>query len=405
MINKLRKKFIFITIVSVSLVLLIIMGIVNITNFVKIKRKADYMLEIIANNNGAVPKPDKHNKNKLSGYMSPETPYETRYFTVTVKNDGNIMFVDTGYVAAISTSDAVEYAEDVLKKGRKSGICENYRYLVKKGESSSQIIFLDFSRDLETFKYFLITSIFASSVGIFSVFILVVIFSKIAIKPVSQSYEKQKQFITNASHEIKTPLTIISASAEVIEMENGESQWVDSIKNQITRLTELTKSLISLARMDENDINITFTDFSLSDCMAETLEPFISLAKSKNRTILADIEKNISYTGNEDAIRQLTAILADNAVKYSEENSDITISLKKHGKNNEIVVSNKAENLQKGDYSIYFERFYRADLSHNSTQSGYGIGLSIAKAIAEQHHGKISAKSLDGNTIIFTVIL
>ena len=229
--------------------------------------------------------------------------------------------------------------------------------------------------------------------------------SKRAIKPIADSYEKQKHFITDAGHELKTPLTVISASADVLEMTQGENEWTQSIRNQVVRLTELTNSLVSLARMDEHDSKLLMTDFSISDAVTESLEPFSRLASQQGKHVEMNIQKNISFDGNEESIRKLVGILIDNAIKYSGEKGEIAVTLKSVSRGPMLQMKNSVDEISKGNHDELFERFYRGDASRSSEIGGYGIGLSIAKAIVCAHKGKITARSEDGKSLLISVLL
>jgi len=410
MIKKLQRKFIAVAMISVILVLISIMGVINITTYLNITKKADALLYVLTESGGAFPNinriqnvPDIQPK-PVYDNISAEAPYETRYFSVYFKANGEVIKADTSNIAAISNDQAIEYAKDIYSSNKQSGSYGQYMYSSVAYEDGQLIVFIDCSRDLSIFSSFLMTSILVSVSGILSVFILVCIFSKIIVKPVAESYEKQKCFITDASHEIKTPLTIIDANTEVLEMENGENEWTKSIKNQIKRLTSLTNSLVSLTKMDEENNKIQMTDFSLSDAVTEASSSFIVLAQTHGNTFETNIEKNISFNGDEKAIRQLVSILLDNAIKYSDNKGIIEVSLKKQNKKIELTVFNTVEHIEKGNHDIMFDRFYRADSSRNSQTGGYGIGLSLAKSIVESHRAKIFAKSTNEKSIEFTVL-
>lgn len=410
MIKKIRTRFILITMCSLIVVLSVIIGFINITSYHKITTKADNLLTYIAENEGHFPKPDKHVKpdeilNNRGNGFSPEAPFDTRYFYVKVGDGGEIMEINTGNIFAVSTANAVEYAEAVWKKGIGHGYYEEYRYIIRVAPEGSMVIFLDNSREMNSFKAFFSASVLASLIGILAVFLLVMLLSKRAINPIVESYEKQKRFITDAGHEIKTPLTIIDANTEVIEMEYGESEWTNSIRNQAKRLTELTNSLVALSRMDESSEVLLMTEFSLSDAVTEGAEPFMAFAKTQEKSIYTEIEQKLSYTGNEQALRQLVGILLDNAIKYSSSHSDIFLSLKGQGKSIVLTCENSVDEIERGSRNELFDRFYRGDKSRNSESGGYGIGLSLAKAIVEAHKGKIFAKSENGKSLTITVIL
>lgn len=409
MIKKLRRKFVTVAMCSVIAVLAVIIGIINAAGFYNLSQKADETLAVLSENGGVFPKPEKGNKaggKPLGPHgMSPEAPYETRYFSVLFSGSGEIISVNTGSIAAISTEEAMEYARHVYRSGKTSGFYSDYKYSFSDGAQGRLLIFLDCGRDLSTLRSFFLTSLWVSLAGIAGVLVLVLLFSKIAIRPVAESLEKQRQFITGASHEIKTPLTIIDASLSVLEMEAGESQWTESIHNQVNRLSQLTSNLVALARMDEENNRLKTMDFSLSDAVEETLEPFLPLAEAKGKVLELEIQPNLFYQGDEQAIRQMVSTLADNAMKYSDERGAIRAVLKKQGKNCVLTIFNTVESIDPGNLDRLFERFYRGDSSRSSEIEGYGVGLSLAKAIVLSHKGKIHAQSTDGKSLTITVTL
>lgn len=459
MIKRLQRKFIISAMAAVTIVLSIIMIIINSVNYVNIIKSANNLLNILEDNNGVFPMEEKDNPHAADNDekkppkidISKEAPFQTRYFTVEITPEGNVYRVDTGKIAAISTETAKEYALELYNQNKTEGRrnCYIYRAVnLKKaaadsstdttnvgGDSSSSIdttrgiedgsnnvtkasgdsdtnssrngntmyIFLNVENDLKNFYTFLWSSIAVSIIGIVFVLILIVVFSKSIVSPMAQSYEKQKTFITDASHEIKTPLAVIEANTEVVEIENGESQWTRSIKEQISRLSELTEKLVFLAKMDEERNIFVMAEFSLSKLAQEITEGFNGMAKAQNKKYTVSIDSDIGVKADEKAIKQLLSILIENAFKYSDREGNIAVTVKKNGKYKEIEVRNTADNLKKGNLSILFERFYRLDSSRNSNTGGSGIGLSIAKAIAEAHKGKIKAYSLDGKEIVLKV--
>lgn len=407
MIKSLRKKFIAITMCSVILVLTFIIGSINIASFRDVDSNADALLEIISENGGIFPHLDDIHKDVKTPRrdVSPEAPFETRFFTVSVNTGGEVVAADTGKIAAVSVEEASALASELYAKGKTEGYRNTYKYRAVENGEETMYIFLDCSRELTTFYSFLASSVLISLAGILLVFILVVVLSKLAVKPVYENYKKQKQFITDAGHELKTPLTIIDANTEIIEMENGESEWTRSIKNQVERLSELTQNLVFLSKTDEENAALNKLDFSLSDAVTEAANPFFSVAKANGKTLYLNVQGNITYCGEEASIRRLISLLLDNAVKYSSENSSIDLTLKKSGKNILLTVENAVDEIQKGNLDILFERFYRPDASRNSQTGGSGIGLSAARAVVNAHNGKIKAESKTGKEIIFTVTL
>lgn len=419
MIRDLRKKFILVAMLSTMLVLTAIMGVVNFSNYREMLDRADEMTALLEQNAGKFPeepswheqddtetppaKPENDEKDKSR--FSVETPFETRYFTVTVDENGEVTDCDLDRIAAVDEETAEEYTQTAQQKNKTTGFQGIYRYRVTETEDGAKYVFLDCRREISNFRTVLVTTISVSLLGLAAVFVLVVIFSRMVFRPVEESIQKQKRFITDASHELKTPLTIIDANIEVMEMESGESQWTKSTRKQIQRLSGLVQQLVTLSRLDEEKGLEEKCEFNLSEAVSECVQPYESLAQTREKNLTLNIEEDITYTGDERSIRQLAGILMDNAVKYSSENGNITLTLKKKGKKIFLEVYNDADDLPQGKLDVLFERFYRLDSSRNSGTGGSGIGLSMAKAIVQAHKGKITAENKNGRGLTITVIL
>lgn len=330
MIRKLRVKFIAMSMLSLLVVLLAIMGSVNLVNYQGIVEDADQVLDILVDNNGSFPRQENQKQGDgsappsdsgLGGLreLSPELPYESRYFSVLLNSEGEVETVDTGKIAAVDTSAAIEYAQEAVSRGTERGFLSDYRYAITSDESGTRVIFLDCGRNLSTFYTFLKASCGISAVGLAAVLLLMVLFSGRIIRPVAESYDKQRRFITDAGHELKTPLTIIDADAEVLEMDIGENEWLQDIRRQTDRLAKLTGALIALSRMEEGEEQFQMIDFPISDVVGETAQSFQALAKTQNKRFESSIQPLLTLHGDENAIRQLTGILLDNALKYSPE--------------------------------------------------------------------------------------
>ena len=418
MIRRLRRKLILACMVSLALVLAVILGGVNLMSYHKMVTDADAILALLDANGGNFPQ--KHGaegtppdgtpparKNPFDpGGISPETPYESRFFSVLLDEDGQALQVDTGQVVAVDEETAVTYAQTVWASGRRSGFLGNYRYLLCEEEQGTLIVFLDCGRSLSTFLSTLLTSVLLALLGLLAVLMLLLILSKHIVRPVAESYEKQKQFITDAGHELKTPMTIISADADLAEMECGENQWISDIRRQAQRLTRLTNDLIYLSRMEEEQPRLQPIEFPISDVAEEMAQSFQALAKSQGKELLLQIQPMLSFTGDEKAIRQLLSILLDNALKYSADSTPLKLGLERQGRTILLTVSNPvAQPMEQEKLSHLFDRFYRTDQSRSSETGGYGLGLSIARSIVLSHKGKIRAESPDGRTLTIVVHL
>ncbi|MDD6404283.1 MAG: HAMP domain-containing sensor histidine kinase [Clostridiales bacterium] len=432
MIKNLRKRFIFAAMASTFGVLLVIMSILNVANYYRMVSRADETLTELGDNNGRfdsgdfvkkkpdittddglvndikakddMTQPPDNPGGKYGDRFSPETPFQTRYFSVVVEN-GEITSYNLDNIAAVDEEEANTYASEILKDGSNLGFTDIYRYKLVINDDGERIIFVDCRQELEAFRNTLIYSVGVSLIGFLVVFMLVLFWSKKIFKPVAESYEKQKRFITDASHEIKTPLTIIDANTEVIEMVSGESEWTRNTRDQVKRLTALTNQMVALSRLDENPEPREKAEFNLSDVAYEVIDHFTSLSEVKGKKINADIQNGIIYTGDENSIRQLISILVDNAMKYAVSSEAIDITLKRDGRKVRFTLRNLAEGMEEGDQRMLFERFYRPDSSRNSETGGSGIGLSLAKSIVESHKGKITAKCDRDGYITFQIVI
>ena len=404
MIRRLRWKFILIAMLSLFMVLAIIMVTINALSYKGVIDKADETLDIIAERQGKLPVlpqlPGFHQNRE----WDKEIPVESRFFLVVFSKNAEPVSVIIGNITVLDGEDAVYMAERALQEGKERDFLGNYRYLVRDEGDFTQVVCLDCSSALSTNRNFVIISITISAAGLLAVFLLLYFLSKLVTEPVSQSVEKQKRFITDAGHELKTPLTVIDADAELIAMENGESEWVTDIKLQTKRLASLTNDLIYLSRMEEEGYKLPFVEFPLSDLVSEISQSFTSIFKTNGKNFNTRIENLMAIKGDEKSISQLVSILLDNAVKYSSVNDTVELELKKQGRYACLSVTNRAEDITREKAERLFDRFYRGDKSREQ-KSGYGLGLSIARAIVENHKGKITATVKDTGRLEITALL
>ena len=404
MIKKLRTKFIIVTTCIVVLVIGGIIGIINAVNYARVNEDSNKILSVLVENDGTMPLPNFDDNENPMPTLPPETPFQTRFFTVTVNGDA-IVSVDVSKIFKITEDQAKAQTQEVISSGQVDGYYNDYKIVKISTDNGEMYIFLDCSRDLYFARNFLKISLMIGLSAIVLIFGLVWFFSSIIVKPIAESYSKQKRFITDANHEIKTPLAIIGATNEVIELKFGENEWSDTINNQVKKLTALTEKLVFLSRMDEENAEIPMTEFNLSETISEVVEPFKNLANISNKTLNVSIENDLKVVGEVSLIGQLVSILLENAFKYSNKNGTIDLFLSSNGKNKKIIVANTTDGVDKKNLDKLFDRFYRADDSRNSETGGNGIGLSIAKSIVNIHKGKITVKSDDGKYIVFSVII
>lgn len=404
MIKKVRSRFIVVSMTALFVLLAVILAGMNVMNYNSVITEADETLSLLTGNGGKFPDIGKEKPENLPRNMSPEVPYEARYFSVLLNQKGELIQIDTRKIKAVDSEQAAEYAGLAVKKGQEKGFIEDYRYIKHSGAGGVKVTFLDCGRKMHSYRMFLSISIGMALAGYLLFFFVILIFSDRILKPVTESYEKQKRFITDAGHEIKTPLTIIKADADVLEMDYGENEWVADIQKQAKRLTTLTNDLVYLSRMEEQDHFIQMIEFPFSDIVSETAASFQSLAQTQGKGFECSVQPMLSLKGDEKAIAQLVGILLDNALKYSPEYGRVSLKLEKKNRSLQLSVYNTIEGtIAKEELSQLFERFYRRDASHNSQTGGYGIGLSLAKSIVTAHGGRIQAKSEDGHSLTIMV--
>lgn len=454
MVKLLRRKFIVVAMGSLLAVLILVLGGINLVHIFQSEQRTDGILWMLANFNGEFPeeknakkflnrpsrqeddqeqttneqtKPQETEEDEQQAQIqdsrfedyqekwyvrqllnaepliSAETRFSTRYFTVGLDESGAVEQINVNHIAAVTEELAQEYSQTVLAKQKNEGYLGQYKYLKLHEDTGSMIIFLDCTTEQEAIQSFLYLSCGIALLVFVVVLLLVCIFSKGAIAPIITSVEKQKQFITDAGHELKTPLTIISANADVLALYAGENEWVDSIRNQVDRLNVLVQELLMLARMEEQcQLETALLDFSA--LVEQTAKPFAILAEKKNISLQLQIEPEIMIRGEAGSLQRLVSVLVDNAVKYVQQCGAVSVTLKKKNRSAQLEVYNSCDMVPEGDLNRLFDRFRRTDLSRARENGGYGIGLSVARVVAQTHHGKIYVERRDEG-ICFTVKL
>ena len=427
MIERLRKRFIRIAVLSVALVMLLLSAAVNVSNYVSVNSDVDSLLAMISEE---IERPSlfPHGEDGLHGGMredgtppdgepgwfderggrrfNSETPFSTRYFILYYDEQGELLASDLTHIASVEEDEVSEYLSAASKHGEGSAYYGGYKYRVSPfGTGAYKAVFMDCYSQLRSVRNVALLTLAADAACLLLVYVLVVIFSKRAIDPVVKSTRQQKQFITDASHELKTPLTVMTTSLKVLEMEVGQSKWIDKASAQTQKMTELVNSLVTLSRMDEEEPSAAMAEFDLSAAVKETVESFRDSAEAEGHPVNTDITDGLVYRGDETSIRQLVSILMDNAQKYALPGGEIVLSLKREHRGIVLRQSNPCEELGDGEEKKLFDRFYRADPSRSSEKKGFGVGLSIARGIVEMHKGSITAACPEKGRIEFTVVL
>lgn len=403
---------------SILFVLSATLAGINISNFIAIENSASRNVQLVLEHGfddgpgGDLPptppsgEEGEQGQESSEGEMPPAMPDDRlmreNYFCVLFDADGNVENSNYIHVFAITNEECESFARDIYNGKKNSGKKGDYRYKKVKEGDKTKVAVLDIGQHLDQANLSMRGSIIVGLTGYLVILTLILIMSKLIIKPSEETYKKQKVFITNASHELKTPLTIISTDVEIIEMDHGQSEWTKSIKDQVMNLTQMTNQLVTSARLEEdNASSYPMEEFSVSEVAEESVEAFAASFKNKNLEIKNSIAKDVMMNGNRYLINELFFIFFDNALKYCEPHGEVEIRVTKNKNKVEIIFSNTLEKGNNINVEQLFDRFYR---DPNTKVVGTGIGLSISKQIVELHKGKISAVK-DGDKIKFIVIL
>ncbi len=416
MIKKLRLKFILVSMSGVLLVLVIIFATQNYLMIKSSEEQTNRLLQSVVMTDGNMEnlhqKPDgggflPEKDQKPDGLRPPaqETLRGAKFFYVKFDSTGNVLESDVSHMADLSAEDAASYARGALESGSRSGTADGYQFLCGQKEYGTIVALAQ--RDVETNMLRQLTTISAAAVigGVLVFLVLVLLLSKWAVRPVKTAFERQRQFISNAGHELKTPITIIAANSDVLHSEIGDNKWLSYIQNQNERMAALVNDLLTLAHTDEDSQKPQLERFDFSGACVDCALEFESIAYEGGKTFLTDIQPDILINGNEPMMKQLLYILIDNALKHSDQNGEVRVTLKRMGSKAVLEVYNTGEGVPPEERDKIFERFYRSDSSRSRETGGYGLGLAIGKSIVELHKGKITVQSEQGKWTRFIIIL
>ena len=327
------------------------------------------------------------------------------FYTVRLDSNNQITEVVNNTDLPMEDEDLEAFAKNVLDTNEESGVLNGYQFYVGKGSTGKVIVFTKESTVMAYSSRLLKVSLWGSSIALLILFFISILLSNWMIKPVKDTFEKQKQFISDASHELKTPISVISANADVLENEIGHNKWLSYIKSESTRMNKLVNHLLTLARLDDAKHTYHFTEFNLGKTVLNVALPFESTAFEADIDFSLSIDDRIQYSGQKEEIMQLTAILIDNAIKHTDAGGTVKVTLKQLSGKRILEVYNTGQGIARKEKSKIFERFYRSDEARSRSLESYGLGLSIAKSIVRNHKGKIEVQSLEGEWAKFTVTL
>ena len=402
--KKLRLKMIGIVFASVVAAFMVMTIILVMCFGAYRNRQADQITAMISENNGTVPqlkdyKQQQKNSQAFERYFNnynEDSSYRTRFFRIFLDEDKKVTNVNMDHIAAVDVKKAVRMTKMAMLRRGKVGLVGSYRYRKEYKDSQVRsIIFLD-CKENQSFYHLAVTiTITVSTLLTCLITVIFAIASKRAVRPFEINSNRQKQFITDASHELKTPLAIISANAEVLQYKGDGNEWTQNIIDQTKHMGKLINQLLVLAKLDEVQEKSEKQEADLKLLLEETIEPFEEVATQKKVTLKLHLEEGVTIRVNREQIAQLVSILTENAAKYVNDGGKIVWRLTKTQHGAVLVVKNTTEK-ELPDTKRTFDRFYRSDSSRSSKTGGQGIGLSIAKKIVDSHKGSITAKAGDG---------
>lgn len=410
MIKKLQYKIIAVILGTLLLVFAAVLLVLNLSVYQTSANRSDEFMQAVVDNDGFMfpqrdspgPGPGRFEREPFS---NPQMMRAGRFFYAKVSQNGEMIEFNLVMMFDFSEDDALDYVKSALNSNRNKGNIDSFSYLTAEKPYGQIVVFAERSIENLLLEQLNKTSLWAAIIVCLILAGLAVFLARWMVAPVQESFDKQRRFISDASHELKTPLTIISANVDVLQNEIGENQRIEHIKAQSQRMSGLVHDLLTLAKADEEQENIIRSEFNLSGAILNTALEFESRAFEEGKQYSFDIAENILYTGDEKQIKQLAGILIDNAIHYSDDNGQIAVSLNADGNHIRLSVFNTGIGVSNEEQEKIFERFYRVDESRSRETGGYGIGLSIAKAIVEAYRGKISVSGEYGKWVRFDVVL
>lgn len=407
MIKKLRIKFICINLSFVSLVLVCVAASFYFSYFQRMKWESIQAMERALSEQNGSPHLQKPNAG--------QKPFREDLniipvFIALIREDGSI--ISSGQTNVTVTAEVLmTAAAQARQQGGNAGTLRGLklRYRVQDTPDGLKIAFADISHEISSMHNQLLNGIIVIICGLAAFFLISLFLSRWALKPVEQAWRRQRQFVADASHELKTPLTVILANTDILSSHPEDRiaqqmKWVDNSRAEAGRMKKLIENLLFLARFDAEQVPVIKSTFDVSDALWNCLLPFESVAFERSITISEQIESNVSMYGNKDQFKQLAAILLDNACKYAGKSGTVSVKLKKEQGKITLLVNNNGSLIPEEDLEHIFERFFRSDKSRTRQEGGYGLGLAIASSIAESHHGRISAASDAETGTTFRVI-
>lgn len=393
MIKKLKNKVFFIIMFSISIILfgtILIFAYLNHNNTIT---AATSMLDRFGDFQKGENRPNEREEiNK---------EFNNQNFSIDLSNTYSYMIEDGKIIDSTEKNEEIEnLAQKAYKKNNDKGIIGNYVYKTRKmkEQKATVIILMENESVVKRIKFIYVITVIALVSGTIISYIISKKLSNIIVKPVEETMEKQKQFISDASHELKTPLAVIEANVDVLENKVGKNKWMEYIQSEITSMNKLINDLLFLAKTENIKTIKNKEQINISDEIKMVSSMFESVAYEKSVNIKYDIQEDIKVNVDKEDIKQITSILLDNAIKHTGSGNNVYVELKKEKGLNIIKIKNEGKPIPEEEQNKIFERFYRVDKSRNRSEKRYGLGLAIAKTIVEKYNGKIGVNCKNGIT-------
>ena len=428
MIRRLRRRMILVVLAGLLLASAGLVAAINWMNWNSLEQQADQVLDMLAENNGQRPMPFDGESQRApvrpEGTQPPErglweqkyirnrgskalmnAASMTNFYTAVIDEGGQVLSWYSDRTDLYTDQEIADMALWAVQAGRDRGRNDTRFYCLTEKDGERLLIVVDSRLEIQNAESVLRLTVLVAVIEDALLSAGAVWLIRKMVKPVDEAMEKQKQFVWDASHELKTPLAVISANADVLAAEAGESKPLQYIQSEVRRTDSLIQNLLTLARMEKGTVQAEHAKFDLSRALLEVALPFESAVFEDGKTLDMDIPDGIEYTGDQEMIKQLAVILLSNAQKYSDDGGKIRVSLEAKGEKRILRVHNTGPAIPPEAQQRIFDRFYRVDSSHNREVEGNGLGLSIAQNIVSLHRGKITVHSAENEGTEFTVTL
>ena len=398
MIQGIRRRFIRIAVTVLSIVMIILTVVINTANYIQVRTELEETLMNLSEQEMSAIKGKKSKNRRQQNALD-----EARYFIAVADKDGKADVIGQIRMPGETTEELRSLAGMALSSGRTSGRIGSYLYVIREGKKTSKTaVFLNGETKMDGVRSLMVISGISCACGILLAWLCMAMISSKAIRPMVENAVRQKQFITDAGHELKTPLTVISADMDVLTMNSDTNEWIEDTRRQVSNMRSLVNSMIYLSRMDEDGAVLQMETVDFSDLVKIQAESFQGMAEFMGKTLSCETQTDIFLQGDRDALTRLVSQLCDNAIKYAPEGDVISLTLSKNGRDIVLTAENGlTERLSEENLRHLFDRFYRPDASRSRESGGYGIGLSMARAIMERHGGRIRAEQTDSDRIRF----